>query len=1163
MARVIYNGNGSDGGQIPVDSNTYASGATVNVAINDSTKAPYEQKDSHGNSENIVTGDLTRSGATFLYWNTKADGSGNIFGSTGSIGTNLPNTFPFAGDVTLYAQWAVTTGLTGGGVTAHYAFAYDESLGGPGGIEPARTNAVIAACETDFNWMQTQFAGVDITNDVSLPIPTYVTAVPATIWSGAGWWPLTLMVQNQSASSLRAVIVAEVVEMFMAAQDKGWGYSSGVGNEESCGEALSLFLTVQFQLARGFGSLFNTGSCDAWLNSSLPASNPASTEFDGTNHYGARADWINATEPFPGNGPGTGGSLLFIYYLFHQLGFSIPEIIAAAPGLDSMGDPKDGSCLRGVYQNLTGDTSDPFPYFAALLAAAYPPSQVASIPGPNTDDPWPLGSLSFVGGKNTWGNDEINDIIAKGGTYPDGVLLALDGFSRNIVGSARPSLPAIAFGGATTAVSATPPAVAYQSSNLKIPQRIMFAYDVKFAQPLGTFPASGETPTAVNSSITVLGKALSATTEFFFLAGADPYFTNVVQDPTDPTKLTVPWLSEDLRVFTATPGAPLPLSQFPVPGGPKFVENSHGGAFDFSGAYTYIQALLKHLNQAYGDPSGVDPFNPASNIIPQQQTEFTADSSVTPFTTIGLSTYNNYSFAIARVRLKGSQGGAHAAVGVKVFFRLWGTQSADTDWDPTHTYLSHNDGSGNPLWPLAPSDNHTIPFFATSAQPNFTDPNDPEFQTGGSTGTGANNQTITIEQGDSQWAYFGCFLNVNDPNVKVNNVKVPNAFPGTHHCLVAQIAYAGAPIQTVGGSVPTPESSDQLAQRNCQVTTSDNPGAASAHRVPQTFDVRPSAVPPMRGPLADQPDELMIDWGNVPVGSVARIYWPAVSSAEVIELASWMYGVHPLTAPDAHTIEVETIKGLTFVPIPQGTGPGFAGLFTVDLPHTVKTGQEFNIVLRRIGKRLRRTKPNPPPPPPPKLARARRAAGGHIELPKPGAPAPTAPAEIGRAVVAEAPAYERYIVGSFQVKIPVSTREAMLPAEQTTLAILKARLEAMPKTERWYPVLLRYIGQIAGRVDGLGGDADVIPPSLGGYRPERQPCEENLEEFVGKVSEVVFNCFGDFIGFVLDDCCEHRAFESREKEIGELVLRALKERLTLMVVTVGKKHTIVRLVVKG
>ena len=150
------------------------------------------------------------------------------------------------------------------------------------------------------------------------------------------------------------------------------------------------------------------------------------------------------------------------------------------------------------------------------------------------------------------------------------------------------------------------------------------------------------------------------------------------------------------------------------------------------------------------------------------------------------------------------------------------------------------------------------------------------------------------------------------------------------------------------------------------------------------------------------------------------------------------------------------------------------------------------------------------------------------------------------------------------MKIPVSTQAEMLPEEETTLAILKARLEAMPKTDRWYPVLLRYIGQIAGRVDGLGGDANAIPPSLGGYRPPvLRPCEENLQEFTGKVCEVVFDCFGDFVGFVLDDCCEQRAFESREREIGDLVLRALQERLTLTVVTAGKKPRVIRLVVKG
>ena len=151
MPNVIYNGNRSDGGLVPVDSNTYSAGNTVNVAVNDSTNPQQEQKDSHGNPENILTGTLTRTGATFLYWNTAADGSGTYSGPSAA------GTFPFPrhpGHLTLYAQWAVSTGLTNGGSTTHYKFQYDEKLGGAGGIEPARTNAVIAACEGDFNWMQ-------------------------------------------------------------------------------------------------------------------------------------------------------------------------------------------------------------------------------------------------------------------------------------------------------------------------------------------------------------------------------------------------------------------------------------------------------------------------------------------------------------------------------------------------------------------------------------------------------------------------------------------------------------------------------------------------------------------------------------------------------------------------------------------------------------------------------------------------------------------------------------------------------------------------------------------------------------------------------------------------------------------------------------------------
>jgi hypothetical protein len=83
----------------------------------------------------------------------------------------------------------------------------------------------------------------------------------------------------------------------------------------------------------------------------------------------------------------------------------------------------------------------------------------------------------------------------------------------------------------------------------------------------------------------------------------------VVPDPADPTAVNVPWLSEDLRVFTATPGASV-AAQTPVPGGPQFVENTSGGGFDTSGAYKYIQALLIYLNTNFAKQGSTDPFDP-------------------------------------------------------------------------------------------------------------------------------------------------------------------------------------------------------------------------------------------------------------------------------------------------------------------------------------------------------------------------------------------------------------------------------------------------------------------------------------------------------------------------------------------------------------------------
>jgi hypothetical protein len=219
--------------------------------------------------------------------------------------------------------------------------------------------------------------------------------------------------------------------------------------------------------------------------------------------------------------------MLFLYYLNVQLGFSINDIIAAAPGADQA-----ASCLRGVYNNLTQDPGDPFPFFKSLLDVAFPPDvHTDQIPGPNPDNPWPLGSLTFWGVKDTWGEDEVNDLVTNGGgVYPTtGFWLMLEGFNKQVAGSATPSLPKISFTDMTCSFDLSS-GIVYETTNPYVPQRIRYPYDIHFTEAsVKAFPtaAQGEIAEPGMSSISLLGTTIPALGEFFFVPGANPYFTNV------------------------------------------------------------------------------------------------------------------------------------------------------------------------------------------------------------------------------------------------------------------------------------------------------------------------------------------------------------------------------------------------------------------------------------------------------------------------------------------------------------------------------------------------------------------------------------------------------------------------------------------------------------
>ncbi len=717
-------------------------------------------------------------------------------------------------------------------------------------------------------------------------------------------------------------------------------------------------------------------------------------------------------------------------------------------------------------------------------------------------------SLYFVNDKSTFGKDEVNDVIANsGGLFPNAFYVMLEGFTPDQLAIGQPTPLTPALSGAFSAISgvtitANPSSPEYElPGDIYAPQRIRFPYDIRFSSSaLSAFPAAGGAPVQkpLAAQMTISGTAENAAALFELIAGANPYFTDV-----DAAQDNVFWLSQDLRVFSAAPA----INNVPVPGGPSFSSDNVGGA------YAYIQSLLSYLNANFSNPSGTDPF---ASLLPGQSGALTGDSSVSPVA-IGsffpLVIGNNYNFAIARVRLRGSAGPSGAANDVKVFFRMWSTQSADTDYQPGSTYLSNLDGSGLPNSPLPATDSHTIPFFATSNSPNFSDPNNLEYGS-----AGVNNRTIEIASGDSVWAYFGCFLNVYDAGNIVNGSPVQALLAGTHHCIVAQIAYDAAPIVNANGVTMSPASSDKLAQRNLIITHSDNPGPVDTHRVPQTFDTRPSRpVVAGAGNLLDYPDELMIDWGKTPEGGIASIYWPGVDTNDVVAMASKLYTTHQLSAPDNRTVQCKVTRGVTYVPIPTGSGENFAGLLTIDLPTSVVKGQEFNILIRRISSRGAR-----------EGIRIAAAADNRKGMRN-----------------------WRYVTGAFQIRIPVGDSATFLASEETTLAIMKWRLNAMSPSNRWHPVLERYIGYISARIDGLGGNSAAIQPSLGGVPVKGAGHEGN--SYTGKICEVFYDCFGDFEGFLLMSCCtEKHRFYSRRKGIGAVAQMACEKQLTVTVITDAK-----------
>jgi Pro-kumamolisin, activation domain/Subtilase family len=770
-------------------------------------------------------------------------------------------------------------------------------------------------------------------------------------------------------------------------------------------------------------------------------------------------------------------------------------------------------------------------------------------------------AVSFKIDQSTFSQDEVELQLPGTATFPGSYWVAVDGFrpsdlginAGNLSNPPNSSIPKVSAGFNSSlpntvssalqsmlgAGTFAPPVVPQDPNLPNVPQRFLFPFTVSFNGDGGFLAMKAASPAIENTLVdltatfTGAGSNLSGGSQLELTTGEDPRFEDI--DPQTPTQAS--WLSFDLRFFKMT-----------VPQG-QSASRFNSTVTSASDAPAFIANVIGQLNAGL---TGSD------NFAGLQTDE---DASALEFNQQDDSGNYVYNFAVARVRLKAKS--AATAKTVRVFFRLFQAQNTVSDFNPSSTYRYWSDGvafgTAIPLAGVQADQNGnleyvTIPCFATEritlADPTKSMADQRDLP---------NAYNLATDPGQEKDYYFGCWID-NNQTVGVLPSSLPNsglpaagksaqAFDGPwgsgvtlgsmkaamkafpHQCLIAEIRYDDAPIPLGATSA----SSDKLAQRNIAWIDGPNPGFAPSRRMMHPVQVRPTP------PGSPSPDELMILWGSTPPDSQAQLYLPALDAEAMIAKAQDLYPVQTLGLVDPNTVSCAT-RGVTFLPLPEGTALA-AGLLSIDLPAGIKKGDSYSIIVRQLTGASAPLPPPPPPPPP-----TPQAAGGSAS----------------QAVIVKLPnqmIWQR-VAGAFTFKINISTKQELLLAEERLLAVLRWMLSVTSPSQRWYPVLLRYIGDVAGRVSGFGGDPTKIGPSALGNVPglsfipgqqgvpERPTHRGDRLKTTGKIDGVIHDHFGDFSGFILEtEFAHYHHYETHERRMQEVVERAWHERIRVTVIS--------------
>lgn len=528
-----------------------------------------------------------------------------------------------------------------------------------------------------------------------------------------------------------------------------------------------------------------------------------------------------------------------------------------------------------------------------------------------------------------------------------------------------------------------------------VSQRFTYTYDIVFGPGHTAFAGLAEGAEQFGrlrlETADRAGNAANEQVPIKFFRDANPYMVD--GDPS--------WLSDDTRVLRVFDG-----------------DSIFGVTLSAADPNAFITALITRLNDTAIPAAERDAFLTSLPTFNGQDVLEYSTTITTPATGATRAIFN---FALARIRVQGQNG----ADRVRAFFRLFTYSAANLVFDDGTAspdrggYRTHTDGlRRTPLLGFAASGEVTsIPFFAVPRVSSSVTMRDQAEDT-------PNVQDFAAGSNAEQVRYFGAYLDINQDAARLPAARVadPLRIDGgfttaevqpirtlihdAHQCMVVEVMMDGDATQL--GT--TPSTSDNLAQRNITILTSDNPGSAMTRTVEHSFEAQTDAPHDKRltallgdglrlltpaqadrarrhatartrfGPTAavgnvthaaatfprDQPrvpglvfdaerwtpvgrvvDELAIFWNGLPPTAKVELYLPGVRAETVMNLRKLRHAPDDVRIIDEHRLRL-TPGTPTFIPLPPTEGGRVNGTITITLPEGVKHGQGWLVDAMQI-----------------------------------------------------------------------------------------------------------------------------------------------------------------------------------------------------------------------